>query len=74
MPGHRHFNGLKTALLLSKFGTLPAVAIMGKDHTMGALVDCQQGLSVGPDGRYRIPEGRSTSPKFLQRPGRALRC
>lgn len=25
---------------------------------MGALVDGQQGLSVGPDGRYRIPEGQ----------------
>jgi hypothetical protein len=58
LPGTPAPDLLKTALLLSKFGTLPAVAIMGKDHTMGALVDGQQGLSVGPDGRYRIPEGQ----------------
>ncbi|OPF63725.1 hypothetical protein BC358_07380 [Hydrogenophaga sp. H7] len=58
LPGTPAPDLLKTALLLSKFGTLPAVAIMGKDHTMGALVDGQQGLSVGPDGRFRIPEGQ----------------
>ena len=58
LPGAAAPDLLKTALLLSKFGTLPAAAIMGKDHTMGALVDGQQGLSVGPDGRYRIPEGQ----------------
>lgn len=58
LPGTPAPDLLKTALLLSKFGTLPAVAIMGKDHTMGALVDGQQGLSVGPDGRYRIPDGQ----------------
>ena len=58
LPGTAAPDLLKTALLLSKFGTLPAAAVMGKDHTMGALVDAQQGLSVGPDGRYRIPEGQ----------------
>ena len=58
LPGTPAPDLLKTALLLSKFGTLPAVAILGKDHTMGALVDGQQGLSVGPDGRFRIPEGQ----------------
>ena len=58
LPGAAAPDLLKTALLLSKFGTLPAAAIMGKDHTMGALVNGQQGLSVGPDGRYRIPEGQ----------------
>ncbi|MDQ7747343.1 hypothetical protein [Hydrogenophaga pseudoflava] len=58
LPGAAAPDLLKTALMLSKVGTLPAAALMGKDHTMGALVDGQQGLSVGPDGRYRIPEGQ----------------
>ncbi|MEZ5663213.1 MAG: hypothetical protein R3E94_06735 [Burkholderiaceae bacterium] len=58
LPGSAIPDLLKTALLLSKFGTLPATALMAKDHTMGALVDGQQGLSVGADGRYRIPEGQ----------------
>jgi hypothetical protein len=58
LPGPVIPDLLKTALLASKFGTLPATALMGKDHTMGALVNGQQGLSVGPDGRYRIPEGQ----------------
>jgi hypothetical protein len=58
LPGSAVPTLLKTALLLSKVGTLPATALMGKDHTMGALVDGQQGLSVGPDGRYRIPAGQ----------------
>lgn len=58
LPGSVIPTLLKTALMLSKFGTLPATALMGKDHTMGAVVDGQQGLSVGPDGRFRIPEGQ----------------
>ncbi len=58
LPGSAVPTLLKTALMLSKVGTLPATALMGKDHTMGAVVDGQQGLSVGPDGRYRIPEGQ----------------
>lgn len=58
LPGSAIPTLLKTALMLSKVGTLPATALMGKDHTMGAVVDGQQGLSVGPDGRFRIPEGQ----------------
>lgn len=58
LPGSAIPTLLKTALMLSKFGTLPATALMGKDHTMGAVVDGQQGLSVGPDGCFRIPEGQ----------------
>lgn len=58
LPGPVIPDMLKTALLASKAGTLPAAALMGQDHTMGALVQGQHGLSVGPDGRYRIPEGQ----------------
>ncbi|HEX5739043.1 MAG TPA: hypothetical protein VFY22_11075, partial [Hydrogenophaga sp.] len=38
---------------------LPATALMGRDHTMGALVEAQHGLSVGAQGAYRIPEGHA---------------
>lgn len=58
LPGPVIPDLLKTALLASKAGTLPVTALMGKDHTMCALVNGQHGLSVGPDGRYRIPEGQ----------------
>ncbi len=58
LPGSAIPTLLKTALMLSKFGTLSATALMGKDHTMGAVVDGQRGLSVGPDGRFRILEGQ----------------
>lgn len=58
LPGPQIPDLLKTALLASKAGTLPAAMLMGKDHTMGALVVAQDGLSVGADGRYRIPEGQ----------------
>ena len=58
LPGSAIPDLLKTALLASKAGTLPTAALMGKDHTMGALVDGQQGLSIGLDGRYRIPQGQ----------------
>ena len=58
LPGAAIPDFLKTALLLSKAGTLPVLAVMGKDHTMQALVDAQQGLKTGEDGRYRLPEGQ----------------
>jgi hypothetical protein len=58
LPGPVIPDLLKTALLASKAGTLPAAALMGQDHTMGALVKGQHALSVGADGRYRIPEGQ----------------
>ncbi len=59
LPGSSLPSVLKTALMLSGSGTLVAGAVMGKDHTMGALVDGQQGLSVDAHGRYRIPEGQA---------------
>lgn len=59
LPGSSLPSVLKTALMLSGSGPLVAGAVMGKDHTMGALVDGQQGLSVDAHGRYRIPEGHA---------------
>jgi hypothetical protein len=70
LPGSVIPDLLKTALLASKAGTVPAAALMGKDHTMGALVNGQHGLSVGPDGRYRIPEGQRDFSK-IPAPARA---
>lgn len=58
LPGPVIPDLLKTALLASKAGTLPAAALIGQDHTMGALVNAQHALSVGADGRYRLPEGQ----------------
>ena len=57
LPGPAVPDLLKTVLVASKAGTLPALALMGMDHTMGSLVQAQNGLSVRPDGSYRIPEG-----------------
>jgi hypothetical protein len=57
LPGAAVPDLLKTVLIASKVGTLPATALMGRDHTMGALVDAQHGLSMGAQGAYRIPEG-----------------
>lgn len=57
LPGERIPGVIKTALLVSKLGTLPAAALMGKDHTMGALADGQQGLAVDAEGRFRVPHG-----------------
>ncbi|MBA4264501.1 MAG: hypothetical protein C0453_05420 [Comamonadaceae bacterium] len=57
LPGAAVPDLLKTVLMASKVGTLPATALMGRDHTMGALVDAQQGLSMSAQGNYRIPEG-----------------
>ncbi|PKO64400.1 MAG: hypothetical protein CVU22_24540 [Betaproteobacteria bacterium HGW-Betaproteobacteria-16] len=57
LPGAAVPDLLKTVLMASQVGTLPATALMGRDHTMGALVDAQHGLSLGAHGAYRIPEG-----------------
>ncbi len=57
LPGAAIPDLLKTVLLASRVGTLPAAALMGRDHTMGALVDAQHGLTMGRQGNYRIPEG-----------------
>jgi len=57
LPGAAVPDLLKTVLMASKVGTLPASALMGRDHTMGALVDAQHGLSMGAHGAFRIPEG-----------------
>ncbi|WP_234262908.1 hypothetical protein [Hydrogenophaga sp. NFH-34] len=70
LPGPAMPDLLKSALLLSKVGTLPAAALMGKDHMLGAAVDAQQGLGIGPDGRYVVPEGRRD---FAQVPVEARR-
>lgn len=57
LPGSSLPPAIKTVLMLSGYGTPVATAIMGKDHTMGSLFNGQQGLAVGDEGRYRIPEG-----------------
>lgn len=57
LPGSSLPAPLKTVLMLSGAGTLVAGAAMGMDHTNGALVNAQQGLAVGADGRFIIPEG-----------------
>lgn len=59
LPGSSLPPSIKTALMLSGSGTLVTGAMMGLDHPSKALIDAQQGLSVGPDGRYRIPEGHA---------------
>jgi hypothetical protein len=59
LPGSSLPPAIKTALMLSGSGTLVTGALMGLDHPGNALIKAQQGLSVGPDGRYRIPEGHA---------------
>jgi hypothetical protein len=59
LPGSSLPPSIKTALMLSGSGTLVTGAMMGMDHPGKALIDAQQGLSVGPDGRYRIPDGHA---------------
>lgn len=59
LPGPQVPNLLKAALVASEVGTAPALAIMAKDHTMGALLAAQHGLGIKADvGAYRIPEGQ----------------
>ena len=57
LPGARLPDFLKTAILASKAGTVPAALLMGQDHTMERMANTQQGLSTDALGRYRIPEG-----------------
>lgn len=57
LPGARLPDFLKTVMLASKAGTVPAVLLMGKDHTMDRMADTQQGLPTDTTGRYRVPEG-----------------
>lgn len=57
LPGPAIPNFIRTAFMLSGSGTLVAGAIMGQDHTNQALFNAQEGLSVGADGRYLIPDG-----------------
>lgn len=58
LPGASLPAPIKTAVMFSGYGTLPAIAIMGMDHTMGSLFNTQHGLSVdASSGRYQIPEG-----------------
>lgn len=57
LPGARIPGVIKTALLASKVGTLPATYLMGKDHTMGAMAEGQQALALNEEGRFRIPQG-----------------
>jgi hypothetical protein len=68
LPGPSLPNPLKTVLMASGSGTLVAGAVMAGDHANKALVDGQQGLSIGKDGRYRIPEGHTD---FAQLPPEA---
>ncbi|MCU0926945.1 MAG: hypothetical protein MUF44_13245 [Hydrogenophaga sp.] len=57
LPGARIPGVIKTGLLASKVGALPATYLMGKDHTMGAMADAQQALALTDEGRFRIPQG-----------------
>lgn len=57
LPGSSLPAPIKTALMLGGYSTPIATAIMGKDHTMGAMFNGQHGLSVDGFGQYRIPEG-----------------
>ena len=57
LPGASLPAPIKAVAMVSGYGTLPATAIMGMDHTMGSLFNTQQGLSVDASGRYQIPEG-----------------
>jgi hypothetical protein len=59
LPGPSLPPWLKTVTVLSGSGTLVAGTLMGLDHPGKALIDAQHGLSVGADGRYRIPEGHA---------------
>lgn len=70
LPGAAMPDIVKAGMLLSKVGTLPAAALMGKDHTMGAAIDAQQGMGVGADGRYMVPENHQA---FAQMPAEARR-
>lgn len=68
LPGTSLSVPIKTVLMLSGYGTLPATAIMGKDHTMSSMLNTQHGLSVNELGVYRIPEGHQD---FAQLPPQA---
>jgi hypothetical protein len=59
LPGSSLPLAVKSALLLSGSGTLVAGAVMGQDHANKALFDAQSALSVGSNGRYRIPKGHA---------------
>ena len=70
LPGSAVPDLLKTVLLISKVGTVPVAALMSKDHTLDAVVDAQQGMGIGVDGRYLVPEGQRD---FAQIPVEARR-
>ncbi|MFA5680783.1 MAG: hypothetical protein WC999_05550 [Hydrogenophaga sp.] len=70
LPGSAVPDLLKTVLLFSEVGTLPVAALMSKDHTLDAVVDAQQGMGIGVDGRYLVPEGQRD---FAQIPVEARR-
>ena len=68
LPGPSLPAPIKTLVLVSGTGTLVAGTVMANDHANKALVDGQQGLSIGKDGRFLIPEGHAD---FAQLPPEA---
>jgi hypothetical protein len=60
LPGAAIPDVLKIALLTSKVGAVPALAMMANDHTMGAMFNAAYGLGVNEQtGAFRIPEGHA---------------
>lgn len=58
LPGADIPDSLKTALLLSGYGTAFSLAGFGMDHTMGSIIDTATGLGVdSTTGKFILPEG-----------------
>lgn len=57
LPGASMPVPIKTVAAYSGYGTPLMALMMGKDHTMGAMLNAQQGLALNGHGQYRIPEG-----------------
>jgi hypothetical protein len=57
LPGASMPVPIKTVTAYSGYGTPLMALMMGKDHTMGAMLRTQHGLALSEQGQYRIPEG-----------------
>lgn len=57
LPGASIPVPIKTVSAISGYGTPLMAVVMGKDHTMGAMLNAQHGLALNEQGQYRIPEG-----------------
>lgn len=57
LPGASMPVPIKTVSSYSGYGTPLMMLMMGKEHTMGAMLNAQHGLALNEQGQYRIPEG-----------------